>query len=419
MSEPETDNQTDLQDQQVKNYRSDLGFTTTKIVTLPGIRTQSGYEFKTIDIAYMTLGRLSPKKDNAILVTHAFSGNAHVAGINPETNRPGWWDFHVGPGKTIDTDRFFVIASNVLGGCDGSTGPGSINPETGKRYAMSFPPVTIRDMVAAQVRLVEHLGIDRLFAVVGGSMGGMQSLVWAVDYPDRVKTCVPIATSMAHSAMQIAFNEVGRQAILTDPNWNEGNYYERKEASERPEHGLAVARMVGHVTYLSEYSMRTKFGRRVQRPSSPEDLFPVFFSVESYLQYQGESFVKRFDPNTYLYITKAMDMFDLLEGKKPSDVLKEVSAKFLVISFESDWLYQPSQSRELVRALKRANVTVSYTNLETPYGHDSFLIKNPELSRIVRNFLYMEYRNLQMDGSGKKIGNSNVNNNENGGLSGE
>ncbi len=399
MNESDTEQSADLQDQKVKNYRSDLGYTTTKIVTLPGIKTVSGHEFKTIDVAYMTLGRLSPKKDNAILITHAFSGNAHVAGINPESGRPGWWDFHVGPGKTIDTDRFFVIASNVLGGCDGTTGPSSINPETGKRYGMSFPPVTIRDMVSVQVKLIDYLKIDKLFAVVGGSMGGMQALVWSVEYPDRVQTCLPVASSMAHSAMQIAFNEVGRQAILTDPNWKGGNYYENGD--ERPEHGLAVARMVGHVTYLSEFSMRTKFGRRVQRPSSPEDLFPVFFSVESYLQYQGESFVKRFDPNTYLYITKALDMFDLLEGKKPSDVLKTIKARFLVISFESDWLYPPNQSRELVRALKRANVTVSYTNLETPYGHDSFLIKNPELSRIVRNFLYMEYRNLQLQGNGK------------------
>lgn len=396
MSEIDSEKSQDLQDGKVKNYRSDLGFTHVKIETLPGIKTQSGFEFKTIDIAYMTLGRLSPSRDNAILVTHAFSGNAHVAGIDPTTGRPGWWDFHVGPGKTIDTDRFFVIATNVLGGCDGSTGPASINPETGSWYGTDFPPVTIRDMVQAQLRLIDHMGIDKLFAVVGGSMGGMQALVWAVDHPHRIQTCVPIASSMAHSAMQIAFNEVGRQAILNDPNWNDGKYYEQEN---RPEHGLAVARMVGHVTYLSEFSMRTKFGRRIQRPASPEDLFPIFFSVESYLQYQGESFVKRFDPNTYLYITKALDMFDLLEGNKPGEVFKNVQARFLVISFESDWLYPPSQSRELVRALKRANITVTYTNLETPYGHDSFLIKNPELSRIIKNFLYMEYRNLHLEAS--------------------
>lgn len=392
--EKEVQQSVDLQDSVVKNYHSESGYTTTKIATLPGIKTQSGYQFDTFDIAYMMLGRLSPKKDNAILVLHAFSGNAHVAGINPETGRPGWWDFHVGPGKTIDTDKYCVISSNVLGGCDGSTGPSSINPSTGKRYGMSFPPVSIRDMAAAQVKLIDHLGIQKLFAVVGGSMGGMQALVWAVEHPDRVHTCIPIASTMSHSAMQIAFNEVGRQAILSDPNWNEGNYYDR---GNRPEHGLAVARMVGHVTYLSEFSMRTKFGRRIQRPASPEDLFPVFFSVESYLQHQGESFVKRFDPNTYLYITKALDMFDLLEGQKASDVLSRVIAKFLIISFESDWLYPPSQSRDLVKALKRASVTVTYTNLETPYGHDSFLIKNPELSRIVKNFLSMEYRNLQLE----------------------
>ncbi len=391
MNERDTE-EGDLQDRRTSNYRSDLGTTRTETVTLPGIRTQSGYEFSQVELSYMTLGRLSPKKDNAILLTHALSGNAHVAGIHDATGKPGWWDFHVGPGKTIDTDRFFVIASNVLGGCDGSTGPSSINPLTGQRYSMSFPPVTIRDMVAAQVQLIDYLGIDRLFAVVGGSMGGMQALVWAVDYPDRVHSCVPIATSMAHSAMQIAFNEVGRQAILTDPLWNHGDYY---DLPDRPEHGLAVARMVGHVTYLSEFSMRTKFGRRIQRPASPEDLFPIFFSVESYLQYQGESFVKRFDPNTYLYITKALDMFDLLEGKTAAEVISRVKSRFLIISFESDWLYPPSQSRELVKALKRSNVTVTYTNLETPYGHDSFLIKNPELTRIVRNFLLMEYQNLR------------------------
>lgn len=390
--------QGDLQDQVVKNYHSDLGTTATTIVTLPGIKTQSGYQFKTIDIAYQTLGRLSPKKDNAILITHALSGNGHVAGLDRDSGRPGWWDFHVGPGKTIDTDRYFVISSNVLGGCNGTTGPASINPETGKRYGMDFPPVTIRDMVSAQTKLLDHLGIQKLFAVVGGSMGGMQALVWAVDYPDRVHSCVPMATSMAHSAMQIAFNEVGRQAILSDPNWNRGEYYDGKP---RPEHGLAVARMVGHVTYLSEFSMRTKFGRRIQRPASPEDLFPIFFSIESYLQYQGESFVKRFDPNTYLYITKAVDMFDLLEGRPAPEILKNARSRFLVISFESDWLYPPSQSRELVKALKRANAAVTYTNLETPYGHDSFLIKNPELSRIIRNFLSMEYRNLENTPEGK------------------
>ena len=386
----------DLQDASPGSYHSELGVTHTQVASLPGITTQSGFTFESIDIAYQTLGTLSPEKDNVVLVCHALSGNAHVAGIHPETGRPGWWDFHVGPGKTIDTDRFYVICSNVLGGCNGSTGPSSIDPKTGSPFGMSFPPVTIRDMVAGQVRLMDHLGIDRLFAVLGGSMGGMQSLVWAIDYPERVRLCLPLATSMAHSAMQIAFNEIGRNAILNDPLWNEGNY----SPDDRPEHGLAVARMVGHVTYLSEYAMRKKFGRSLQRPNRPEDLFPVFFSVESYLQHQGESFTRRFAPNSYLYITKALDMFDLLDGRPAAELLARVKARFLVVSFESDWLYPPDQSRQLVRTLKRCSVTASYLNLDTQYGHDSFLIKNPEFSRIVSNFLSVEYEALHPVGDG-------------------
>ena len=385
-----TDNASyDLQDQKIKNYKSDLGVTRTETANLSGIRTQSGFEFKSLEVNYMTLGTLSPEKNNAIFVCHALSGDAHIAGINPDTGRPGWWDFHVGPGKTLDTDTFYVIASNVIGGCNGSTGPSSINPETGRRYGMSFPQISIRDMVSVQKKLLDHLGIDKLFSVVGGSMGGMQALVWALDYPEIVNTCIPIATSMAHSAMQIAFNEVGRQAILTDPNWNGGNYYDNPKP---PEHGLAVARMIGHITYLSEFSMKTKFGRKLQREAKHEEIFPLY-SVESYLHYQGESFVRRFDPNTYLFITKAIDMFDFLEDRPHNEVLRNIRSRFLVVSFESDWLYPPSQSRELVKALKRSNATVTYCNLGTQYGHDSFLIHNPEFSRIVKNFLHMEYVN--------------------------
>ncbi|MBI3394512.1 MAG: homoserine O-acetyltransferase, partial [Spirochaetia bacterium] len=272
----------DLQDSKVDGYRSDLGETRPTVVRLPGIRTQSGYEFKEIEISYLTLGKLSPKKDNAVLVCHALSGNAHMAGIDPETRRPGWWDFHVGPGKTIDTDRFFAICSNVIGGCNGSTGPASIDPDTGKPYGTTFPPVTIRDMVAAQVRLLDYLGVEKLFSVTGGSMGGMQALVWALEYPDRVLTCIPVATCMAHSAMQIAFNEVGRQAIITDPNWNNGGYY----GSQRPEHGLAVARMVGQPkrwTCLISWKgvRRSRFSRMSRRgswlsPSSPTGCIPPF-----------------------------------------------------------------------------------------------------------------------------------------------
>ncbi len=391
----------DLQDSALRDYKSDLGVTETRVVRLDGFTTQSGAKFESIDIAYQTLGTLSPARDNAILICHALSGNAHVGGVHRETGKPGWWDYHVGPGKTIDTNRFFVVCSNVIGGCNGSTGPLSQDPHTGKRYGMSFPSVTIRDMVAAQTRLLDYMGIEKLFAVTGGSMGGMQALIWAIEYPQRVRLCLPIATCMAHSAMQIAFNEIGRNAILNDPLWLGGNYAEDR----RPEHGLAVARMVGHVTYLSEYAMREKFGRNLQRPSGPEDIFPVFFSVESYLQHQGESFVRRFDPNSYLYITKALDMFDLLDGRPAAELLGPVQAKFLVVSFESDWLYPPDQSRELVRTLKRCSVTASYVNLETPYGHDSFLIKNPEFTRIVSNFLSVEYAGIRdVAGGERKVG---------------
>lgn len=387
--------QGDLQDQVITQYHSDLGVTEMQVVRLPGFRTQSGYDLPEIHVCYQTLGTLSPRKDNVVLVCHALSGDAHVAGISSTTGRPGWWDFHVGPGKAIDTNSFYVVCCNVLGGCSGSTGPASVNPETGRPYATNFPPVTIRDMVRAQVELMDHLGIQKVFAVTGGSMGGMQGLVWAVDYPDRVHACIPIATCMAHSAMQIAFNEVGRQAIMADPNWRGGHYDE----VHRPKLGLAVARMVGHVTYLSEFAMHKKFGRRLQRPPSPEDLFPEFFSVESYLQHQGESFVKRFDPNSYLYITKALDRFDLLEGRTARDVFHHVKARFLVISFESDWLYSTEQSRELVKLLKRSNIPTTYLNLDTPYGHDSFLIKNPEFSRALSHFLASEYRTVSGQGS--------------------
>jgi homoserine O-acetyltransferase len=276
----------------------------------------------------------------------------------------------------------------VLGGCNGSTGPASPNPKTGRPYAMDFPPVTIRDMVAVQTRLIRHLGIERLFAVVGGSMGGMQALVWALDHPELVHTCIPIATCTAHSAMQIAFNEIGRRAIITDPDWNGGNY----TAARRPSHGLAVARMVGHVTYLSEFAMTRKFGRKPQiQPQTDEDS-PADFSVEGYLHHQGQSFVKRFDPNSYLYLTKALDQFELFENVPVADALRRVRAHFLVISFASDWLYPPPQSRDLVRLLKRANVPVTYINLETEYGHDSFLIENPAFANVLGHYLENEYR---------------------------
>ncbi|MGA3163172.1 MAG: homoserine O-acetyltransferase [Verrucomicrobiota bacterium] len=383
--------QGDLQDQKVTEYRSPLGVTRTETITLPGVQTQSGFTFDHVDVSYQTLGTLSPKRDNAILICPALSGDAHVAGTHPDTGRPGWWDYHVGPGKAIDTGKFFVICASVLGGCGGTTGPASLRPDAGKPYAMSFPPLTIRDIVAVQAKLLDRLGILQLFAVIGGSMGGMQALVWAVEHPGRVRVCVPIASCISHTAMQIAFNEIGRRAILSDPNWNDGNYSEGR----RPIHGLAVARMVGHVTYLSEYGMTHKFGRKRQKSGDSSKDEAALFSVESYLHHQGQSFVKRFDPNSYLYLTKAVDQFDLFENGPAAEVLRRVRAHFLVISFASDWLYPPSQSRELVRLLKRANVAVTYINLETPYGHDSFLIENPPFANIVRHYLENEYRQPQ------------------------
>jgi len=388
----------DLQDQKITGYQSPLGVTRTHTATLRGVRTQSGFTFDQVEVAYQTLGTLSARRDNAILVCHALSGTAHLAGLHPDTGRPGWWDFHVGPGKAIDTDKFFVVCSNVLGGCDGTTGPLSPRPETRQPYGMDFPPVTVADMVAVQARLIEHLGISRLFAVIGGSMGGMQAQAWAVQFPERVRVCIPIATCTSHSAMQIAFNEIGRQAIITDPNWNGGTY----TPDRRPNHGLAVARMVGHVTYLSEYAMTRKFGRALQ-PRIQADAEAALFTVESYLHHQGESFVSRFDPNSYIYLTKALDQFDLFGGEPPDKVLRRVQARFLVISFASDWLYPPAQSRELVRLLKRARVAVTYINLETLYGHDSFLIENPGFANVVRHYLGNEYRIANFKEAGAAI----------------
>jgi homoserine O-acetyltransferase len=381
--------QGDLQDQYIGDYRSPLGVTRTHMVTMDGVQMQSGFTFDKVEVSYQTLGTLSAQRDNAILVCHALSGAAHVAGLQPDTGRPGWWEFHVGPGKAIDTNKFFVICSNVLGGCDGTTGPSSQRPETGQPYGREFPPVTIRDMVRVQARLIEHLGITQLFAVIGGSMGGMQALAWAVDIPDSLRVCIPIATCASHNAMQIAFNEIGRRAIMTDPNWNNGDYTPERP----PRHGLAIARMVGHVTYLSEYAMTRKFGRTLQPQIKLADAEAAVFTVESYLHHQGESFVSRFDPNSYLCLTKALDQFDLFEGKPPEEVLRRVIARFLVISFASDWLYPPAQSRELVRLLKRSRVAATYINLETLYGHDSFLIQNPEFAKVLRHYLENEYGN--------------------------
>jgi homoserine O-acetyltransferase/O-succinyltransferase len=377
--------QADLQDHDTSGYESALGVTSTQTVRLGAFTTESGHRFSSVDVSYQALGKLSPQRDNVILICHALSGDARVAGVDETTGRPGWWDFHVGPGKTIDTDRFHVICTNVLGGCAGTTGPSSLRPgRRRERYGSDFPAVTIRDMVGVQAMLLDHLGIERLFAVVGGSLGGMQAMAWAVQYPDRVQCLVPIATCLAHRAAQIAFNEIARHAISHDPHWKDGHY----PPSRPPRRGLEVARMIGHITYLSNDSMTRKFGRRRREERHPSGLFEHFFDVESYLHHQGESFVKRFDANSLIYLTKAADVFDLLDRKAE---LKHVRAKTLVISFVSDWLYTPAQSRDITRALKRHGVEAQHVNLPSKYGHDSFLVENPEFSAVLGDFLRAEY----------------------------
>jgi homoserine O-acetyltransferase/O-succinyltransferase len=357
--------------------------TETQLVRFDSISLDSGAILAPVDVAYETYGQLNAEKTNAILILHAFTGDAHAAGQDKETGNPGWWDNMIGPGKGFDTHKYFVISSNVLSGCRGTSGPSSINPETGCPYAMSFPPVTVADMVRLQKMLIDHLGIQRLLAVSGGSMGAMQALQWAVAYPDAVAAAIPIAGTARHSPQQIAFNEVGRQAIMADPDWNEGNYYDKRP----PARGLAVARMVGHITYMSDQSMREKFGRRLRDQNQ--------FEVESYLRYRGSQFVDRFDANSYLYITKAMDYFDLTSDRTSlSAAFESVKSRFLVISFTSDWLYPSYQSLEVVRALRGRNCDVAYCELPTNYGHDAFLVNIAEQAELVRGFLASTLRGV-------------------------
>lgn len=351
------------------------------------MRLESGATLGPVTVAYETYGRLNAQRDNAILIVHALSGSAHAAGYHsPDDAKPGWWDECIGPGKAFDTDRFFVICSNVIGSCYGSTGPSSINPATGKPYGLSFPVVTVGDMVRAQVKLIDHLGIDQLLCVAGGSMGGMQVLEWAAHHPRRVKSALPLATTGRHSPMLIAFSEVGRQAIYADPYWNNGNYY---ESGQKPDAGLAVARMVGHITYLSEESMQKKFGRRLRSLERYGYEFDTEFEVESYLKYNGNNFTRRFDANSYLYVTKAMDYFDL---SQPSGTLAAAFAdsdhiKFLVVSFTSDWLYPAYHSKELVSALTAVGAEVSYLDIQSSWGHDAFLLEVGTMTRLIGSFL--------------------------------
>jgi homoserine O-acetyltransferase len=346
----------------------------------------SGQKLGPITLAYEAYGELNQKKDNAILILHALSGDAHAAGFHKDDRKPGWWDMMIGPGKAFDTDKYFVICSNVLGGCKGSTGPSSINPKTNKPYGLDFPIITIVDMVNAQKRLIDNLGIKKLLAVVGGSMGGMQVLQWFKSYPNNICSAIPIATALKHSPQQIAFDEVGRQAVMADPDWQKGNYYGRA----KPERGLAVARMMGHITYMSDASMEKKFSRRMKNKNYSYT-FKTDFEVEGYLQYQGDSFVKRFDPNSYLYITKAMDYFDL-SGEKLVTEGDESETRFMVIGFKSDWLYPLYQSREIVNQLKYRRVGVTYCEIPSTYGHDAFLLEVREQTHLIKHFLSSVYK---------------------------
>ncbi|MDB4516507.1 homoserine O-acetyltransferase [Crocinitomicaceae bacterium] len=350
---------------------------------------ESGANLGPVTIGYETWGKLSPQRDNAVLVAHAFSGDSHAAGFygdDPKEAKPGWWDSMIGPGKGLDTNKYFVICANILGGCMGTTGPSSINPETGAPYGLDFPMMTIGDIIESQKALLEYLGISSLHTVVGGSVGGMQVLEWCVRYPKMVRSAIPIATTMRHSALAIAFNEVARQAIMVDPKWSKGNYYD----SEKPDLGLSVARMIGHVTYLSDEAMRRKFGRRLQNKANFSYGFDVDFMVESYLRYQGSKFVKRFDANSVLYITKAADYFDLVNREPPARSIQDIRGvpiKFLVISYTSDWLYPTYQAKELIQALKRADLDASFCEIEADCGHDAFLIPDQRLGTMIGGFL--------------------------------
>ncbi|MDD4938938.1 MAG: homoserine O-acetyltransferase [Candidatus Omnitrophica bacterium] len=361
---------------------NNVGIVKTEYFSFNGITLESGEKFGPITLAYETYGKLNASKSNAVLILHALSGDAHAAGLHAEQNAIGWWDSMIGPGKAFDTNKYCVICSNVIGGCKGSTGPSSVNPKTNKPYALDFPLITIGDMVTAQKHLIESLGIEKLLTVVGGSMGGMQVLSWLVKYPRKVRSVIPIATAIKHSPQQIAFNEVGRQAIMADAYWKSGNYYE----GPVPAKGLAVARMIGHITYMSDISMAEKFGRQKKNYAEPFK-FTADFEVEGYLRYRGDNFVKRFDANSYLYITKAMDNFDASKGKPFYEVLKDVEAKALVVAFKSDWLYPAYQSKEIAKACKLSGIDATYCEIDSTYGHDAFLLEVAEETHLISHFL--------------------------------
>jgi len=358
----------------------------SQVLDLPDpLPLDGGQRLEGVQISYEAYGELNEVRDNAIFIAHALTGDQHVASPHPKTGKPGWWLRMVGPGKPIDTDRFYVICANVVGSCMGSTGPASLDPE-GQPYGMSFPVITIRDMVRGHVALLDELGIDRLHAIVGGSMGGMQALSLAANFPERTAAALVIASTARHSAQNIAFHEVGRQAIMADPDWREGKYFGHGKG---PDKGLAVARMAAHITYLSEAGLTDKFGRNLQDRAEKTFGFDADFQVESYLRYQGLSFTDRFDANSYLYITRAMDYFDLAEehGGLLANAFAKSQARYCLVSFDTDWLYPTAESREIVHALNAAGAPVSFVELSAPFGHDSFLLDVPELDRVISGFL--------------------------------
>ena len=361
-----------------------------KIIIEKPLKLDCGKTISNYPIAYETYGTLSEKKDNAILAFHALSGDQFVTGTNPITNNSGWWSYLVGPNKAIDTNKFFVICSNVIGGCMGSYGPNSVDPKTNKKLGTNFPVITINDMVNAQYNLLDFFKIDRLFSVMGGSMGGMQALQFVANYPDKTKTAIPIACAASHSAQNIALNELGRQAIMADNNWKKGDYL---NLGNSPDKGLSVARMAAHITYLSKKGLQEKFGRKLQERDDLKFSFDADFQIESYLRHQGSAFVDRFDANSYLYITRAMDYFDLIKQYKGnlSDAFKGSKVKFFIISFTSDWLYPTSENKEIVIALNAAGADVGFIEITSDKGHDSFLLDVPDFLKSVKNFLEVNY----------------------------
>ncbi len=364
-----------------------IGIVETQFYTInEKLKFDSGVEFGPITVAYETYGKLNEDGTNAILVIHALTGDAHAAGYHSENDKkPGWWDTIIGPDKAFDTNKYFVICTNILGGCSGTTGPSSINPETGKPYALEFPVFTIEDTVKVKKKLLDYLGINKLYAVAGGSMGGMQAIQFVISYPDMVESAILIATTSRLSPQAIAFNAVGRNSIISDPNWNNGNYYDKEN---KPDRGLSTARMIGHITYLCEEAMYNKFGRKLQDKNHYDFNFDVDFQVESYLQHQGQIFVDRFDANSYLYITKAVDYFDPAEKYVSlKNAFKASNAKFLIISFNSDWLFPSCQSKEIVNTLMQLGKDVSYCEIQSPCGHDAFLLEYEVQSKIIKSFL--------------------------------